>query len=64
VRVEVNRDLCCSSGLCVAAAPTVFDQEPDTGVVILLQAEPPAAAMPAVEEASRMCPTAVIAVRP
>jgi ferredoxin len=34
VAVEVNRDLCEANGLCVAAAPEVFELENDEELII------------------------------
>lgn len=43
-------------------APKVFDQS-DEGVVILLDAEPPAEEHKAVREAATVCPGAAISVK-
>jgi len=62
MRVSVDQDLCCSSGQCVLAVPTVFDQSQDDGVVILLDAEPPADLHAAVRLAAVVCPAGAITV--
>lgn len=35
LRVEVDREKCLGSGMCVFAAPTVFDQDDDTGIAVV-----------------------------
>jgi ferredoxin len=62
MRVEVDADKCIGSGVCVLIAAQVFDQNDDDGVVILLDANPPAAHHESVHEAANRCPAAVIAV--
>lgn len=62
MRVVVDQERCCGSGECVLAAPSVFDQAPNTGVVLLLTEAPPPAARPAARQAARLCPVAAIAV--
>ncbi|MDJ0460167.1 ferredoxin [Streptomyces sp. H27-C3] len=59
MRVEVNRQLCCGAGMCTLVASEVFDQS-DEGVVVLLDARPPAAALAAVREAADQCPCSAI----
>ena len=58
VTVEANR--CVASGHCVLAAPEVFDQNEDDGVVVLLGDEPSPAQHQAVREAADLCPAAII----
>jgi ferredoxin len=45
------------------AAPDVFDQREDDGIVVLLDADPPADQLEAVREAAAVCPAAAIAVQ-
>lgn len=63
VEVQVDQDGCVSAGQCVMAAPEVFDQREDDGVVVLLDAHPPQEQLEAVRRAEFLCPAAVIAVR-
>ncbi|MFI2607491.1 ferredoxin [Kitasatospora sp. NPDC018619] len=37
MRVSVDRDRCCSSGMCVTNVPEVFDQDDDDSLVRLRQ---------------------------
>lgn len=58
--VTVEEDKCVAGGQCVVAAPAVFDQRDEDGVVILLQENPPAAEFERVRTAATLCPAAVI----
>ena len=60
MKVTVEADRCVASGHCVLAAPGVFDQDEDDGVVILLDDEPGPAQHQAVREAANLCPAAII----
>jgi ferredoxin len=60
--VHVEQDKCVSAGQCVVAAPRVFDQRDEDGVVVLLTATPPAEAAADVEFAVESCPAQAIRV--
>jgi len=62
VKINLIEEKCCSVGLCVDAAPEVFDQRDDDGVAILLEANPPDEQREAAREAARVCPTAAIVI--
>ncbi|MEV7436488.1 ferredoxin [Streptomyces griseoviridis] len=62
MRVSVESDRCCAAGRCVLAAPDVFDQRDEDGVVVLLDDRPPADRHAAVAEAAQLCPAAAIAL--
>ncbi|MEW9517337.1 ferredoxin [Streptomyces tubercidicus] len=62
MRVHIDQDKCCGAGSCVLSAPEVFDQREEDGIVLLLDAEPPAALHHAVHEAAAICPAAAITV--
>ncbi|WP_405743535.1 ferredoxin [Streptomyces sp. NBC_01525] len=62
MRVTVDQDKCCGAGSCVLSAPDVFDQRDEDGIVVLLDALPPAALHEAVREAAAVCPAAAIAL--
>ena len=59
MKISVDRELCCSNGLCVVAAPEVFRLE---DVDLDYDAEPDDALRPKVEEAVEMCPTQAIRI--
>ncbi|MEB8337540.1 ferredoxin [Streptomyces endophyticus] len=60
MRISTEEDRCVAAGHCVVAAPEVFDQREDDGVVVLLDPRPPAGVRAAVEEAALLCPAAAI----
>ena len=62
MKVTVDRERCVASGQCVLAAPAVFDQDENDGVVILLNDDPSPDQYDAVRLAAQMCPASVIAV--
>lgn len=62
MRVTVDPDKCCGAGQCVLVAPEVFDQRDEDGIVVLLEAAPPADRHEAVREAAAICPAAAIEV--
>ncbi|WP_031510418.1 ferredoxin [Streptomyces megasporus] len=62
MKITVDQDKCCGAGSCVLAAPDVFDQRDEDGVVVLLDPEPAEHLRAAVREAADVCPTAAIAL--
>ena len=62
MKVSVDRDRCCSSGLCVLALPEVFDQDDEVGAVILVQSEPAESLREDLEDAVAMCPGRAISL--
>jgi ferredoxin len=58
ITVDINK--CIGAGLCVVAAPKVFAQNDDDGLVVVLDENPPADQHEAVREAVRLCPALVI----
>lgn len=60
LEVSVDARLCVSSGNCAMSAPAVFDQSDEDGVVVLLDAHPPADQRPGVEQAEELCPVRAI----
>lgn len=61
--ITLEEDKCCGAGQCVLAAPEVFDQRDEDGVVVLLDGAPPAEQYDNVREAAAICPAAAILVR-
>jgi ferredoxin len=61
IRVDVAR--CVGAGQCVLAAPEVFDQNDDDGVVVLLDDSPPVESRERVLVAMERCPAQVITVQ-
>ncbi|WP_156758562.1 ferredoxin [Actinokineospora pegani] len=60
MKVEIEEFKCVGAGHCVVAAPEVFDQRDDDGVVILLDADPPEHEHENTREAAQLCPAAAI----
>lgn len=62
MRIRIDQDKCCGAGQCVLAAPEVFDQRDNDGVVLLLIESPPESARADVERAARLCPALAIRI--
>jgi ferredoxin len=60
--VVIDQEKCIAAGQCVAAAPEVFDQRDEDGVVVLLKDSPGPADEAGVRHAARVCPAQVIEV--
>jgi ferredoxin len=61
MRVVVDFDRCESNGLCMAAAPEVFEVR-DDDFLYVLDENPPENLRAKVEEAARACPKQAIAI--
>lgn len=62
MHITVDLEKCCGAGQCVLAAPEVFDQRDEDGLVLLLDEDPAAERHDAVREAAQICPAAAIEV--
>jgi ferredoxin len=60
MKVTIDEDKCCGAGSCVMAAPDVFDQRDEDGIVVLLDEAPADFLHAAVREAASVCPAAAI----
>lgn len=60
MKITIDEDKCVGGGQCVLAAPEVFDQRDDDGIVVLLQQQPPADLDAQVREAALLCPALAI----
>lgn len=60
--VRIDEHKCIGAGQCVLAAPEVFDQREEDGIVVLLQPHPPASLASGVLRAAKLCPARVIVV--
>ncbi|MFG2314605.1 ferredoxin [Streptomyces tendae] len=63
VKVSAARGRCAGAGQCVLAAPAVFDQDEQEGLVLVLDEEPPATQWDAVREAVWACPSGALTLR-
>ena len=62
MKVIIDQDKCVASGQCVLAAPEVFDQREEDGIVVLLAENPPPEAAESLREAAALCPALAIAL--
>jgi ferredoxin len=62
MKITVDEAKCCGAGQCVLVAPEVFDQRDEDGIVVLLDATPPAEQYDASREAAQVCPAAAIII--
>ncbi|HSW18173.1 MAG TPA: cytochrome P450 [Ramlibacter sp.] len=58
----VDVDKCVGGGVCVEAAPEVFAQNDDDGLVVVLQEDPAPELYESVRAAARRCPASVIKI--
>lgn len=62
-RIEVDRELCVGAGMCVVAAPAVFDQDDVDGRVVLLDVSyDDEATLSLVREAVMLCPSGALSL--
>ena len=62
IRIEVDEDRCVAGGQCVMAAPRLFDQRDDDGVVVVLDETPGDDELSNARTAELVCPAAAIRV--
>lgn len=62
MKVTIDQDKCVGAGQCVFAAPDVFDQRDEDGIVILLDENPPDELWEDTREAAHVCPALAIVV--
>ncbi|WP_155541768.1 ferredoxin [Amycolatopsis camponoti] len=60
MKITVDTDSCVSSGQCVLLAPGTFDQDEESGTVVVLSEEPADGEEEAVRQAELTCPAAAI----
>jgi ferredoxin len=60
-QVNVDFDVCASTGSCMQFCPEVFEVRADGFLYILIE-QPPDSLRSAVDQAADMCPTAAISV--
>lgn len=60
MKITVDQEACCGSGLCVLRADQVFDQREEDGVVMLLAEAPAPEDFEEVRAAAAGCPTGAI----
>ncbi|WP_086678392.1 ferredoxin [Amycolatopsis pretoriensis] len=62
MKITADTEACVASGQCVLLAPGTFDQDEETGTVVLLADQPAAGEDDAVRQAELTCPAAAIRV--
>lgn len=62
MRIEIFPDKCIGVGQCVVAAPDLFQQNDDDGIVYMVRDDAPADRRDAAIAAARLCPTLAIVV--
>ncbi|MBW0101238.1 ferredoxin [Pseudonocardia sp. KRD291] len=62
MKIEIDQVRCVGAGQCVLAAPEVFDQREDDGIVELLDDVPAEEQWAASREAAQLCPAAAITI--
>jgi ferredoxin len=60
MRIKVDLEKCIGAGQCVNAAPTVFAQNEDDGMVVLLDETPSDDKLAGVRSAIRLCPARAV----
>ncbi|MFE7421086.1 ferredoxin [Rhodococcus sp. NPDC057529] len=60
MKVTIDQDKCVGAGQCVFAAPDVFDQRDEDGIVILLDENPSPELHDETREAAHVCPALAI----
>jgi ferredoxin len=63
MHITVDESKCCAAGQCVFAAPEVFDQREEDGIVILLDSDPPEEQWESALQAAAVCPALAIVVQ-
>nr|WP_189188789.1 ferredoxin [Streptomyces albiflavescens] len=58
--ITVDPDACCAMGRCAGTEPELFDQDPDTGTVVLLDPTPAPARHAAARLCAELCPCGAI----
>lgn len=61
-KIHVEWDLCESYGVCVSAAPDIFDLDDEDNLVVLIET-PGDHQLPEVEDAILRCPKKALALR-
>ena len=61
MKVEADRDVCIQAGNCVMVADTLFDQD-DDGIVVVLVDEVPDDQQDKAREAVKLCPSSALRV--
>ena len=61
MKVEADRDVCIQAGNCVMVADSLFDQD-DDGIVVVLVDDIPAEEQDKAREAVKLCPSQALTI--
>ena len=61
MKIVADRDVCIGAGLCVGTSDTVFDQD-DDGIVVVLVEDPAGADADLAREAVSLCPSGALKI--
>ena len=61
MKIAADRDVCIGAGLCVGTSDTVFDQD-DDGIVVVLVEQPEGADVDLAREAVSLCPSSALRI--
>lgn len=61
MKIAADRDVCIGAGLCVGTSDTVFDQD-DDGIVVVLVEQPEGADADLAREAVSLCPSSALRI--
>jgi ferredoxin len=62
LKIQIDQATCVGAGQCVLAAPAVFDQRDEDGIVVLLTDTVDESQGAAVRKAAKLCPARSITV--
>jgi ferredoxin len=62
LKIQIDQTTCVGAGQCVLAAPAVFDQRDEDGIVVLLTDTADESQSAAVRKAAKLCPARSITV--
>lgn len=62
MEIIADQGKCLASGQCVLTDSSIFEQDPQDGLVVVLRPSPGEESRPAAEEAAEQCPAGAIRV--
>ena len=62
MKIVADLSLCVGAGQCVLTEPTLFDQSPDDGTVLVLDDNPPPELHQAARDAVVLCPSRALSL--
>ncbi|NRQ31695.1 ferredoxin [Nonomuraea sp. NN258] len=62
MKIKADREVCIGAGMCALTVSSVFDQDDEEGLVVVLEAEPDTGQRAAVRRAIRSCPSGALSV--